>query len=76
MMDPDVYYNNKLFKDLMSKSDDYYAELKYKYPLAYVDDYDYEKYFKKRFKNQINIIKKLLYLINEGNDDYLGIIRD
>ena len=78
MMDPDVYYNDEIMEDLMSKSEDYYAALRYNYPLLYTDNknYDYEKYFKKRFKNQIDIIKKLLYRINEGNDEYLGIIGD
>ena len=76
MMDPDVYNNDGIFKDLMMELDDYYHFLDNKYPFLYIDDYDEGEYFKEHFKKQINMIKKRLYRINEGNDDYLGIIRD
>ena len=76
MMDPDVYNNDELFEDLMMDSDEYYHFLDNKYPFLYIDVYDEEEYFKEHFKKQIDMIKKLYYRINEGNDDYLGIIRD
>ena len=79
MMDPDVYNNDKLFKVLMKESKDYYNFLDSIFPLIFInDDIDYEdgKYYKKLFKKQYDMIKKLCYRINEGNDDYLGIIRD
>ena len=74
MMDPDVYNNDELFKELMIKSDDYYGFLDYKYHLIGIDDYLNEEEFKEDFKKQIDMIKKLLYRINEGNNDYLGIL--
>ena len=79
MMDPDVYNNDKLFKKLMMESNDYYRFLDSIFPLIFInDDIDYEdgKYYKKLFKKQYDMIKKLYYRINKGNDDYLGIIRD
>ena len=76
MMDPDVYNNEDLIRELMIKSNDYYRFLDSKYPFIYIDDYDEGKYFKEYFKKQINMIKKIYYLIVEGIDDYLGIIRD
>ena len=76
MMDPDVYNNEELFEDLMTKSDDYNAHLKDYFPLMYIDEYNDAEYFKKNFKKQIDMVKKLYYRINKGNDDYLGIIRD
>ena len=75
MMDPDVYNNDELFKDLMRKSDDYNADLEDYFSLMYIDE-KHDEYFKKRYKKQIDMVKKLNYRINEGNDDYLGIIRD
>ena len=76
MMDPDVYNNDNFFKELMMDSDEYYHFLDNKYPFLYIDDYDEGEYFKENFKKQIDMIKKLYYRINKGNDDYLGIIRD
>ena len=74
MMDPDVYNNDEVFKDLMMDSDDYYFFLDNKYPFIYMDDYDDKKYFKKHFKKQIDMIKKLLYRINEETYDYISKI--
>ena len=75
MMDPDVYNNNKLFNELMKESDYYYRYLNKISDLLYIDDEDKEKkYFKEQFQKQIDMIKKLHYRINEGNNDYLGII--
>ena len=71
MMDPDVYYNDELFKDLIRESDDYYADLNINFSLMYMNEN-----FKKRYKKQIDMVKKLHYRVNEGNDDYLGIIRN
>ena len=79
MMDPDVYNNDKLFEELMMETDDYYSFLDSIFPLIFINDVnDNEdgKYYKKLFKKQYEMIKKLTYLINEGNDDYLGIMRD
>ena len=76
MMDPDVYNNDELFEDLMMDSDEYYTFLDNKYPFIYIDVYEEEEYFKKHFKKQIYMVKKLFYHINKGNDNYLGIIRD
>ena len=76
MMDPDVYNNDELFKNLMKKSDDYYSFLDYKYHLTFIDDYLLEEDAKKDYKIQIAMIRKLLYRINKGNDEYLGIIND
>ena len=74
MMDPDVYDNDKLFKKLMLQSDDYYSFLNYKYHLTFIDDYLLEKNAKKKYKVQIDMVKKLLYRINKGNYEYVGII--
>ena len=76
MMDPDVYNNDELFEDLMMESDDYNDSLNDNFPFMFIDGYDGAEYFKKTFKKQLDMIKKLYYRINEGNDDYLGIIRD
>ena len=76
MMDPDVYNNDELFKNLMKKSDDYYSFLDYKYHLIGIDGYLNDEYFKKVFKKQIDMVKKLIFRINKGNSEYLGIIRD
>ena len=76
MMDPDVYNNDELFKDLMEESDDYYSFLDYKYHLIGIDGYLNDEYFKKVFKKQIDMVKKLIFRINKGNSEYLGIIRD
>ena len=76
MMDPDVYNNDELFKNLMKQSDDYYSFLDYKYHLIGIDGYLNDEYFKKVFKKQIDMVKKLIFRINKGNSEYLGIIRD
>ena len=76
MMDPDVYNNDELFEDLMEKSDDYYSFLDYEYHLIGIDGYLNDEYFKKVFKKQIDMVKKLIYRINKENNEYLGIIRD
>ena len=75
MMDPDVYNNDKLFKELKEQSDDYNADLENYSSLMFTDK-KFDEYFKKRYKKQIDMVKKLDYRINEGNDEYLGIIRD
>ena len=71
MMDPDVYNNYELFKELILESDDYYSFLDDKYHLIYIDGYDDDEYFKKDFKKQIDMIKKLLCRINEETYDYI-----
>ena len=72
MMDPDVYNNDKLFKDLIMYSDDYYFYLDRKYPFIYMDDnYEEEEYFKEQFQKQIDMVKKLDYRINEDTNDYI-----
>ena len=76
IMDPDVYNNDEVFKDLMMDSDEYYRFLDNKYPFIYMDDYDEKKDFKYYFKKQIDMIKKLNYRINEGSNDFLGTIND
>ena len=60
MMDPDVYNNDELFKELMIESDYYYNQLDNKYPFIYIDDFDEEEYFKKLYKKQIDMVKKTL----------------
>ena len=71
MMDPDVYNNDELFKELIMHSDDYYCFLDNKYPFIYMDNYEEEKYFKEHFKKQIDMIKKLYYRIEEETYDYI-----
>ena len=75
-MDPDVYNDDELFEELMGGIlDDYNADLEDYHSLMYLDD-EHDEYFKKTYKKQLEMIRKIYYLINEGNDDYLGIIRD
>ena len=71
MMDPDVYNNDGLFKELMIESDCYYRQLDNKYPFIYMDDFDEEEYFKKHFKKQIDMVKKLYYIIEKDTYDYI-----
>ena len=71
MMDPDVYNNDELFKELMIESDYYYHQLDNKYPFIYMDDFDEEEYFKKLYKKQIDMVKKLYYRIEEDIYDYM-----
>ena len=47
MMDPDVYNNDELFEYLISRSDDYNAELEGSFPLMYIDEINNAEYFKK-----------------------------
>ena len=71
MMDPDVYNNDKLFKELMMDSDDYCSFLDNKYPFIYMNEYEEEEYFKEHFKKQIFMIKKLIYRIEEETYEYI-----
>ena len=71
MMDPDVYNNDELFKDLMTESDDYNNYIIFKFPLLGIDYYNNDKFIKKEFKKQLNLISNFLYRMDEGNDDYI-----
>ena len=74
MMEPNFYNNDKLFKELIfSQFDDYSGEFMTYSSLMYTDK-KYDRYFKKTFKKQIDMIKKINYLIEKGNSKYLGII--
>ena len=73
MMDPDVYNNDKLFKDLMMESDDYNHYILFKFPMMDIDYYNNDKLFKDKFEKQKNLIRKFLYRMNEGIDDYIRI---
>ena len=71
LMDPDVYNNDELFKELIMGSDYYYSFLDNKYPFIYMNEYEEEEYFKEHFKKQIDMIKKLFYRIKEETYDYI-----
>ena len=71
MMDPDVYNNDELFEYLISRSDDYNAELVGNFPFMYIDEINDAEYFKKTFKKQIDMVKKLYCRINEETYDYI-----
>ena len=71
LLDPDVYNNDILFKELMMDSDDYYSFLDNKYPFIYMKEYEEEEYFKEHFKKQIDMIKKLFYRIEEETYEYI-----
>ena len=71
MMDPDVYNNDELFEDLITESDDYNAHLNSYFSLMYIDEYNDAEYFKKNFKKQLDMVKKLYYRINEETYDYI-----
>ena len=74
LMDPKIYNNDKLFEELrFGLLDDYNAEFKSYAPLMFTDK-KREDYLKRKFKKIIDMIKNINYLINEGNNDYLGII--
>ena len=76
MMGPNVYNNEILFEELMNGIlDDYNAELSI-YPSIMFTDKSYDNYIRKSYKKIINMVKNINYLINEGNSDYLGIIKD
>ena len=71
MMDPDVYNNDELFEYLISSSNEYNAEMKYNFPFMYIDEINDAEYLKKKYKKQLNIIKKLYYRINVETYDYI-----
>ena len=73
MMDPDVYNNDELFKNLMDKSSFYNDAFDYYYSLMFVNEKRDEN-FKKTYKKQIDMIKRIVYLIKKGNSEYLGIV--
>ena len=74
MMDPKFYNNDELFEKLIyTKLSDYNSEFRYYSSLAFTDK-KYDEYFKETYKEQIDVIKRIDYIINEGNSEYLGII--
>ena len=76
LMDPKIYNNDKLFKNLrFGLLDDYNAEFE-AYPALMFTDEKYDNYIKRKFKKIIDMIKNINYLIEEGNNEYLGIIDD
>ena len=76
IMDPKFYNNDELFKDLIySKLYDYNGEFMTYSSLMFTDK-KYDEYFKKTYKEQIKMVKRIHYLIEEGNSEYLGIIED
>ena len=58
MMDPDVYNNDKLFKDLMRESHDYNHYILFKFPMIHIDYYNNDKRFKEEFKKTNKFDKK------------------
>ena len=76
LMDPKIYNNDKLFEELsFGLLDDYNAEFE-AYPPLMITDEKYDNYIKRKFKKIIDMIKNINYLIEEGNNEYLGIIDD
>ena len=76
LMDPKIYNNDKLFEDLrFGLLDDYNAEFEAYPPLMFTDE-KYDNYIKRKYKDIIDMIKNINYLIEEGNNEYLGIIDD
>ena len=76
LMDPKVYNNDKLFEELsFGLLDDFNAEFKSYSPLMFTDE-KHEDYLKRKFKKIIDMLKNINYLIEEGNNEYLGIIDD
>ena len=74
MMDPDVYGNEIFFEDSINGIlDDYNADLEVYSSLMYIDE-EHDEYFKKSYKKLIDMVKRIDYLIEEGNSEYLGII--
>ena len=74
LMDPKIYNNESLFKDLMfGKLDDYNGEFESYPSLAFTNE-KYDEYYKKTFKSLIEMIKRIDYLIEKGNSDYLGLL--
>ena len=75
-MDPKIYNNDKLFEDLrFGLLDDYNAEFEAYPPLMFTDE-KYDNYIKRKYKDIIDMIRNINYLIEEGNNEYLGIIDD
>ena len=74
IMDPKFYNNDELFENLIySKLYDYNGEF-ITYSSLMFTDKKYDEYFKKTYKEQIEMVKRIHYLIEEGNSEYLGII--
>ena len=74
MMDPKFYNNDELFEKLMNgKLYDYNSDFVYCSSLMFTDE-ELDEYFKKKYREQIEMVKRINYLINEGNSEYLGII--
>ena len=74
LMDPKIYNNESFFEDLIfSKLDDYNGEFE-RYPSLSFTNKKYDEYFKKTFKIIIEMIKRINYLIEKGNSEYLGIL--
>ena len=76
LMDPKVYNNDELFKELnVGLLDDFNGEFEHYSHLMFTDE-KHEEYLKRNFKKIIDLLKNINYLINEGNSEYLGIIDD
>ena len=76
LMDPKVYNNDELFKELNGGLlDDFNAEFEHYAHLMFTDE-KHEEYLKRNFKKIIDMLKNIYYLIEEGNSEYLGIIDD
>ena len=76
LMDPKVYNNDKLFEELsFGLLDDFNAEFEGYAPLMFTNE-KHEDYLKRNFKKIIDMIRNINYLIEEGNNEYLGIIDD
>ena len=76
LMDPKVYNNDELFKELNAGLlDDFNGEFEHYSHLIFTDE-KHEEYLKKNFKKIIDMLKNINYLIEEGNSEYLGIIDD
>ena len=74
LMDPKIYNNESFFEYLIfNKLDDYNEEFE-RYPSLSFTNKKYDEYFKKTFKIIIEMIKKINYLIEKGNSEYLGIL--
>ena len=74
IMYPKFYNNDVLFENLIySKLYDYNGEF-ITYSSLMFTDKKYDEYFKKTYKEQIEMVKRIHYLIEEGNSEYLGII--
>ena len=74
IMDPKFYNNDELFENLIySKLYDYNNEFMSYSSLMFTNK-KYDEYFKKTYKEQIEMVKRIDYLIEEGNSEYLGII--